>query len=216
MDKPDKRGSPREAGSEASASGSSSSASSASSASDAPAAPVRFGASGRGRPTKLTPEFQEKFLQMLRDGKPISPSLEVCGVEPSTFRKWRAMAAKSPAEHPDLAEFLSLVARARSEGEIGHWTRATKGDPAGVSNGPAKCAQWALERQYGPKYAPRVAVKVEAELESFLDVVQGLCGEKACGCYEQILEALAARERGDAAEGPDATTGDIDPVAAIH
>jgi hypothetical protein len=157
-----------------------------------------------GRPTKLTTEVRKDLIARLAEGAPISACCAVVGIDDSTFRKWRTLARNGDAA---MAEFFTEVARARAEGELKLWGIATAGDPMATSNGPAKCAQWALERQFGTKYAPRVSVKVEEELETLLDVVERICESKDCGCYEAVLEAVAARARGEEVGGPEGSPG---------
>lgn len=138
-----------------------------------------------GRPTKLTPALRKQLVRMLEDGNPISASCASLGIDETTFRKWRARARSE--DDPELAKFFVDIARARARGELKLYKRALRGDGAGRSNGPARCAQWALERQFGNKYAPRVNLKVEEELETFLDVAERvLPGEH----YEALLEAI--------------------------
>lgn len=166
-----------------------------------------------GRPSKLTEAFVQKFLPMLEAGKPLIPSLLSCDVDDSTFRKWRTLARGG---NEALVEFFTLVARSRALGELKLWGIATDGDGPGTSNGPAKCAQWALEKQFGPRYAPRVSVKVEEELETFLDVVERVCGSKDCGCHEALLEAVAARARGEEISGAPGEEGSSSQTDVVH
>jgi hypothetical protein len=153
-----------------------------------------------GRPSKFTPELASELCKLLAEGKPIKPSCEMVGIDDTTFRKWRADAKNGDA---DKAEFFAQVARARAEGELLLWGIASSGDGPGTSNGPAKCAQWLLERTFGSRYAARLNVKLEEGLEVLLADVERVCGSKDCGCFEAILAALTARQDGDGTVGSD-------------
>lgn len=146
-----------------------------------------------GRPSKLTDELEAELLGLLSEGKPIEPSCRKVGIDDTTFRLWRSKARKGEERYQ---EFFAAVTRARAEGELALWDIAKKGDDQGASNGTARCAQWLLERTFGERYAQRLNVKLEEGLESLLEVVDGICAAKDCGCHEAILTALAARRDG--------------------
>lgn len=162
-----------------------------------------------GRPTKLTEELMEELCGLLAQGKPIKPSCELVGIDDSTFRKWRIAGRNGD---PDMQEFFTRVARARAEGELNLWGVAVAGDGPGTSNGPAKCAQWLLERTFGTRYAARLNVKLEEGLEVLLGDVERICGSKDCGCFEAILAALAARQDGGGEVAGDPVEDDDRPV----
>lgn len=153
-----------------------------------------------GRPSKLTSELKVELLGLLAEGKPIEPSCQKVGIDDSTFRKWRILARQGDAA---MIEFFTEVARARAEGELNLWDVARTGDGVGTSNGPAKCAQWMLERTHGHRYAARLNVKLEEGLETVLADVERICGAKDCGCFEAIIASLAARRDGGAEAGSD-------------
>lgn len=150
---------------------------------------------GTGRPTLLTDAVQASIVEAVRKGAPVEPSCEAAGVDPSTYYGWMRWGKEGKEPY---ATFSQAVRRARAEAELELLGTAKDGDEAGTSNGPAKCAQWLLERTRGNRYAARVNVKVEEELEGLLDVVERVCSSKDCGCHAAILEALAARDRGEA------------------
>jgi hypothetical protein len=153
-----------------------------------------------GRPTKLTPELTDKLCKLLAKGRPLIASCESVGIDDSTFRKWRSGWRKGEA---DKTGFFTRIARARAEGQLKLLDTALSGDPKGVSNGRSRCAQWALERTFANQYAPRLNVKLEEGLELILDDVERVCSSKDCGCYEEILAAISAREAGE----PEAEAG---------
>lgn len=151
-----------------------------------------------GRPSSFTPALEAELLSLLAQGKPIQPACERVGIDDSTFRKWRALARRGDK---DKVAFFEKVSRARADGELHLWDVAREGDDKGVSNGPAKCAQWLLERTFSNRYAQRLNVKLEEGLELMLEDVERICGTKDCGCFEAILAALASRRDGGEAPG---------------
>lgn len=153
-----------------------------------------------GRPSKLTEDLTEALCGLLSEGKPLIASCESVGIDSSTFRKWRSEMRRGDAAK---VVFFTRIARARAEGQLKLLDLALAGDDKGVSNGPAKCAQWALERIFAAQYAPRLNVKLEEGLESLLEDVERVCSSKDCGCYEAILAAVAARQDGGAEAGGD-------------
>jgi transposase-like protein len=164
-----------------------------------------------GRPSKLTPELTEALCELLRQGKPLNASCEKVGIDDSTFRKWRAELKRGTADDAKV-EFFTQVARARAEGQLALLDTALGGDEKGESNGPARCAQWALERLFPAQYAPRLNVKLEEGLELLLEDVERVCSSKDCGCYEAILTAVAARQESGGASGADSGVEDDRPI----
>jgi hypothetical protein len=49
-----------------------------------------------GRPSKLTPELQDRICNALRAGNFIEPVCAVNGIDDSTFRRWMTMGADTP------------------------------------------------------------------------------------------------------------------------
>jgi hypothetical protein len=152
-----------------------------------------------GRPRKVTPELVDELCSLLRVGVLIEPACAKVGIDDSSFRKWRQ------ADR----EFFTAVTRARAEGEIALWERALGGDEKGESNGPAKCAQWALERSYSARYAPRLNVQIREVSEALLDDIERVCASKDCGCFEELIDAVARRASGEA---PSEDPGDAPEV----
>jgi hypothetical protein len=165
---------------------------------------------GIGRPTKLTAELQAALVELLSEGVPISAACDNVGIDPKSYRDWLRWGNGGEGKEP-YASFSLAITRARSDAVVNLLREAKSGDAAGTSNGPAKCAQWALERLFPKQFAPRLNVKIEEELEGLLDVVERVSGAKDCGCYQAILEALAARDRGEEASPPPA-----EPAPPVH
>lgn len=158
-----------------------------------------------GRPTRLTPDVQLVILENILAGVPCETAAEAAGIASETLWKWLmygkgADGAGDGAREP-YKSFRQAVRRAQAIAEVGLVQIVRAGDDVGVSNGPARGAQWLLERTRGNKYAPRIAERVQSELEMLLDAIERVCAAKDCGCYEAVLAALAACASGEAASG---------------
>ncbi len=147
-----------------------------------------------GRPTKLTDDMQATICAALEAGKRLQVACAEAGITRSTLSVWRREAAKGSARH---AEFFDAVSRAWDVNEGLLIETVKVGDDKGVSNGPARGAQWLLERTRPKQYAQRLNVKLEEGLDELLGHVDRICAAKDCGCYEAILSALAASETGE-------------------
>jgi len=146
---------------------------------------------GPGNRSLLTNELAEKLFEHLRNGTPQMLSCQLVGIDYSTFCKWRTAEAKG--DRPDLTRFFLDYNHARAIGELKLVNEARTGDGREWSHGPAKCAQWLLERT-NPKYAPRVNMKIEEVSTLTIDAITKVCSEKDCGCYQELLLALQSLE----------------------
>lgn len=72
-----------------------------------------------GRPSKLTPELQEKLCGFLRQGWFFRHACAECEVDEDTVNGWLADAKSADAD-PDKVAFSVACARARAEGERFH------------------------------------------------------------------------------------------------
>ena len=69
-----------------------------------------------GRPTKLSPEIQERICSALRDGNYESAAAASAGVGASTVRQWLQWGRD--AKSARYVAFLTAVTRAREEAEL--------------------------------------------------------------------------------------------------
>jgi hypothetical protein len=148
-----------------------------------------------GRPTKLNQAIADSIVASMLEHVPLEVAAEKVGVTDASIWNWMKWGERGKGE--PYNSFFDRVTRARAESEATLVARALEGDEKGASNGPARCAQWYLGVRNPKRYAQRLHVKLEEELESLLDVLDGVCSEKGCGCLEEILAALAARARGE-------------------
>jgi len=103
---------------------------------------------GPGRKTKLTPELQARFVQVLRAGNFIETCCDYCGIHPDTYYGWLER-AKEPGERNRIfREFAAAVSTARATAEIESVARIRL---AG-SKGNLKADIWYLERSYPERW----------------------------------------------------------------
>lgn len=100
-----------------------------------------------GRPTKLTPELQDKICMYLRLGNYIETTCHLVGLPKSTFFNWMAEGRKAQRSTNKYAKFMDSVFKAMA------WSETT--DLGRISKAAAKdwkAAAWRLERKYPQKW----------------------------------------------------------------
>jgi hypothetical protein len=167
---------------------------------------------GQGSNTKLTPDVHAKLVEVFAAGGTKVTAADLVGVDLRTVNNWLRWGEHGLQEGKSnvYVDLFLAVRRAHAERELTLLGTAQAGDAPGFSNGPAKSAQWALERTFGSKYAARQVVKVEDALETLLDAVERICKGKDCGCLEAIWAAIA-REDGSG-EAADASAESSQPI----
>lgn len=115
------------------------------------------------------------------------------GIDEATYRNWMKWGADGREPYGD---FFRAVACARAKAEITLGEQVLEGDGKGEGFGAAKAAAFMLERTRSRRFAQRINVKVQDELERMLDVVQGICSSAD---LNRILEELARRDSAEAA-----------------
>lgn len=112
------------------------------------------------RPTKLTPDVQEKITQALRMGATYDLACKYAGISYQTFRNWitraenelqrvsdNARASVTKAEHP-YVELFDAVQKAEGDAAIGWLAKIEKA----ANDGNWQAAAWKLERRYSKDY----------------------------------------------------------------
>jgi hypothetical protein len=159
----------------------------------------QFGTSIGGRPTSLTPELEKELFEHLSQGTPVALSCRLVGIDTSTLSRWRTK--EKQGDNPELTRFFIDFSHARALGELAMVQTALRGDGREFSHGPAKSAQWLLERAFGHAYAPKVNLKVEEAASLTIQAIERVCSQKDCNCYAELLGALQelaeARETSD-------------------
>ncbi len=137
-----------------------------------------------GRPSKLTPEVQEKVLQALGLGNTRGHAAVYAGVGERTFRRWMAE-GQEEGEGP-YTELRQAVLAAESRAQM----LATGCIAKAIRDGDWKAAAWMLERRVPEHYAPRSRLFDPHRVLEILDD-QGLVVDR-----DRALQALAAAEPG--------------------
>jgi transposase len=133
-----------------------------------------------GRPTKLTPEVQDKIVAALRAGNYQETAAMYAGVEARTFYRWMERGESDDADDEIYRQFRQAVEKAKADAEVRDIALIDKA----AHDGSWQAAAWKLERKFpnrwgrvnrteisGPDGAP---VKVEMDAKSALLTKLGL------------------------------------------
>jgi transposase len=99
------------------------------------------------RPTKLTPEVQEKIVQALQAGNYQETAARYAGISEPTFYRWMADALDDNAPK-ELREFREAVENARAAAEV----RSVALIQQAAQNGTWQAAAWFLERSHAHRW----------------------------------------------------------------
>lgn len=109
-----------------------------------------------GRPTKLTPEIQERIIQALSAGNYQDTAARFAGIDPSTFYRWMDDGAKDDAD-PLFKEFREAVEKARAQAEV----RSVALIQNAANGGTWQAAAWWLERSHPQKWGRQQRIMQE-------------------------------------------------------
>jgi transposase len=129
-----------------------------------------------GRPTKLTPEVQDKIVAALRAGNYQETAAMYAGVEARTFYRWMERGESDGTEDEPYRQFRQAVEKAKADAEVRDIALIDKA----AHDGSWQAAAWKLERKFpnrwgrvtrteisGPEGKPvEVRTSVEAILEA--------------------------------------------------
>ena len=107
-----------------------------------------------GRPTKLTPEVQERIVSAIRAGNYLETASAYAGIDQSTLHKWISR-SKEPDAPVALIEFRQSVERARAEAEVRTVALIQQAAPQSW-----QAAAWYLERSHPKRWARREKVEM--------------------------------------------------------
>lgn len=110
-----------------------------------------------GRKTKLTPELQNKIIELLRKGNYRNVVCNAVGIHEDTFYEW---IKKGEQGIKPYSEFTELVKKVESEFEIellNNILEMTKNDP--------KYALEILSRKYPERWGRKEGVNIKGEIE---------------------------------------------------
>ena len=97
-----------------------------------------------GRPTKRTPEVEERILAALRDGNTRRAAYHFGGISHETFYNWME----------DFAEFREAVKRAEADAEVIHVRHISK-----AAESVWTASAWWLERRYPEDWGRRETIR---------------------------------------------------------
>lgn len=110
----------------------------------------------KGRPTKLTPEVQDRLLAAIRAGNYLDTSAAHAGIHRDTLHAWMRDGAN--AKSPELQEFSDAVQKAIGDAESMHVARI-----AAASSKQWQAAAWWLERRYPDRWGQKLRQEVTGE-----------------------------------------------------
>ena len=99
------------------------------------------------RPSKLTPEVQERIASFLRAGAYVGQAAEAAGIGRSTLDDWMRRGESTAEKDRPYREFREAVEQARAEAETRHVALIAK-----ASARSWQAAAWLLERQYPERW----------------------------------------------------------------
>lgn len=141
-----------------------------------------------GRPSKLTPEVQEKICNAIRAGNYYEAACAYAGIDYSTFRRWMVQGEK--AKSGKYREFYEAVKKAEYEAEIrlvAMWQKHMPDNWQAIAT--------FLERRYPERWARRLDVKqeVQGQVKIEHDVARKIiedpeASELAFRLFERIIQ----------------------------
>jgi transcriptional regulator with XRE-family HTH domain len=134
------------------------------------------------RPTKLTLPLQRAFCRALRQGLTYSSAAELLGVDTGTVGRWLSRGREE--EEGPHADFAVACAKARAQAT----QRLLKIAFARVAEGTD--SPLPLLTMIEPRYAPRVRVTLEQEINGLLDKIERAFSSEPA-IYERVLAAIA-------------------------
>lgn len=111
-----------------------------------------------GRPTKLTPELQDRFCELMLAGNYVSTTCEILGVDTSSIKNWFDRADDPREGNPIYLEFFLAVKKSEAQAEARLLSKieAAGNDP---KNWPAHMT--ILERRHPERWGRRDRVQVD-------------------------------------------------------
>jgi transposase len=135
--------------------------------------------------SKLTPELQEKLINLLRRGNYIETAAACSGIHKDTFYHWMKRGARGDKAYVAFAE---AVHRAMAESEAMDLAIIQR-----ASTTQWQAAAWRLERRFPEKYGRRDASKIDAKVT--VDVgAKGALGAKLARLFGDDAKPVKPEE----------------------
>lgn len=157
---------------------------------------------GRGRPTKLTPEIQERILETLRACGTIEDACVMAGVDEATYTRWKNRGLK---ERTGIyREFCTALRQTLVQRRI-----AREATVINAGKEDWRATAWMMERSDPKRYAPRVFQHIEKELDGAIERIKEAFADDP-EALERALTALAGGQSDDGiGEDPPSTGGEV-------
>ena len=139
------------------------------------------------RPTKLTPEVEERIVRAIRAGNYPEVAARHAGVHPSTYYRWmeRGALEGDASEDDPYRHLRAEVERALADAEAAEVALIAQA----ARGGSWAAAAWLLERRYPDRWGRR------ARLEQVHEIKQAEETSELDTEIERLLEEMAERER---------------------
>lgn len=138
------------------------------------------------RQTKCTPKLTQELCQLIRCGTFMETACAAVGIPSRTMRIWLKKGAEAGDDENEFTRFRDAVLAAEAECES---NGAKQISEAGKDDWRA--IAWLMERRFSRRWAQRVRVQVESELDRMLDRAERVLSPED---FELLLEAVAAED----------------------
>lgn len=138
------------------------------------------------RPTKLTPEVQERIVSAIRAGCFAETAAEYAGISASTFYEWMERGRRAEAGYK---EFFEAVQQALAEAEVVHVGRVSKA----AHEGDWRASAWWLSRRCRDRWAQVVPQEPKQSLADMFELIRS----KARGSGGEQEPRSPRRKQGD-------------------
>jgi hypothetical protein len=101
-----------------------------------------------GRPTKLTPEVQDKIVAAIRAGNYQETAASYAGISEKTFYEWMNRGLSDDPSESHFGEFREAVEKAKAAAEVRDVILIDKA----AQDGSWQAAAWKLERKFPNKW----------------------------------------------------------------
>ena len=136
-----------------------------------------------GRP-KLDPATMQRIVDLIRAGNYLEVAATAAGIHRSTLYRW--LRHGRDQKRGRYRKFLNQVEKAQAEAESRDVALIAK-----AASEDWKAAAWRLERKSPRRYAARVQLAVQQELDAVLSRLEkGL----APGVYDRVLQLIATED----------------------
>lgn len=158
----------------------------------------------QGRPTRLTPELQEKLCEAIAEGNYYECACNLVGIRYATFRQWMIWGEDEPSGiYHDFYNAVKLAEAKAESAVVREWQRC-------IPQNANACKEF-LERRYPDRWGKRD--KLDLKAEGKLDISQTLDVQRLIEDPEAAALACKLAELCSGKQGVDTDDGDSHPSA---